>query len=41
MKEFTFFVVGAIIGGLWVKRSMENDALKKENDILKAKTTTV
>ena len=26
MKEFSFFVLGAVIGGLWVKRSMDNAA---------------
>lgn len=37
MKEFSFFVIGAIIGGLWVKRSAANAALKKENEALKAR----
>lgn len=40
MKEFSFFVLGAVIGGLWVKRSMDNAALKKENEALKARATT-
>jgi len=36
MKELAFFALGAAIGALLVKRNADNNALRKENDQLKA-----